>query len=46
LIDSGAPPRWLQASLLGILNSPFPLPSIAQDRVGERWLSPSLSGDR
>jgi rod shape determining protein RodA len=37
--EPGAPPRWLQASLSGILNSPFPPPSIAQDYVGERWLS-------
>ncbi|MBK1646933.1 hypothetical protein CKO25_20380 [Thiocapsa imhoffii] len=42
-----APPQWLQASLSGILNSPFPSPSVAEDHVGERWLShqvPDLSG--
>ncbi len=45
--EPGAPPRWLQASLSGILNSPFPPPSRPEDLAGEPWTShrdPDLDG--
>jgi hypothetical protein len=35
--DAGAPPEWLQPSLSGILNSPFPSPLSPEDLRGERW---------